>query len=403
MPRNSPPPTSSSPSRHARCPDATLTVLPATITSMAAVPDSDDSQPYIVDLFAGPGGLDVGAAWLGISSIGIEVDPHACATRRAAGLRTEQGDVRQYRPARFPQANVLTGGPPCQTFTVAGSGTGRRALDEVTAAVEKMAAGRDAEESLAVFDDERTGLVLEPLRWVLQAINDDSPFTAIALEQVPQVLPVWDAYRAVLERYGYGVAHGILRTEEFGVPQTRRRAVLIARLDDEDVALPRPTHQAYRKGAPRQGTLDRLPWVSMADALDRDGDFVVVSNYGSGGNPRKRGERRSDEPSATVTGKVMRNRLKRGNQDIGRFTHHEAGRLQTFPPDYPWSGNDIGQQIGNAIPPRLAVHILASALNWSVDTSELDQAVRLPWRTSQRGVVTAEPHSEVLELVRLID
>ncbi len=40
----------------------------------------------------------------------------------------------------------------------------------------------------------------------------------------------------------------------------------------------------------------------------------------------------------------------------------EAGRLQTFPEDYPWRGRDIAQQIGNAIPPRLGVHILAAAL-----------------------------------------
>lgn len=368
---------------------------------MAPVPSSDDSHPFIVDLFAGPGGLDVGAAWLGIPTVGIEFDAHACATRVAAGLDTVQGDVRAYGPSDFPQANVLTGGPPCQTFTVAGSGTGRRALHQVIASVEKMAAGRDIGESLAVFDDERTGLVLEPLKWALQAINADSPFEAIVLEQVPQVLPVWAAYREVLERYGYGVDYGILRTEEYGVPQTRRRAVLIARLYDEDASLPLPTHQAYRKGAQRQASLDRRPWITMSDALDRDSDFVVVSNYGSGGDPRKRGERRSDEPSATVTGKVMRNRLKRGGKDIGRFTHHEAGRLQTFPPDYPWSGNDVGQQIGNAIPPRLAVHILAAALNWSFDEAELDTAVRMPWRASQDGVISTEQREEVRELVSL--
>ncbi|MET9199602.1 DNA cytosine methyltransferase [Gordonia sp. NPDC003585] len=353
--------------------------------------DLFDPQPRIIDLFAGPGGLDVGAAWLGIPTTGIELDDNACATREAAGLHTVQGDVTDHGPADFPEATVLTGGPPCQTFTVAGSGTGRRSLDEIVALVARMADGDDAEDSLTVFEDERTGLVLEPMRWVLEALRADAPFEAIVLEQVPQVLPVWTAFRVVLERYGYGVDHDIVRTEEFGVPQTRRRAVLIARLEDEDVKLPETTHQAFRKGMPSQAKPDREPWVSMADALDRKSAFTVISNYGSGGDPRNRGRRRSDEPSATVTGKIMRNRLHLANDDFSRFTHQEAGRLQTFPADYPWSGNDIGQQIGNAIPPRLAVHIIAAALGTTVNMKDLDTAVRSSWEVTKTGTISMRP------------
>ncbi|MFW0783599.1 DNA cytosine methyltransferase [Gordonia sp. CPCC 206044] len=363
---------------------------------------STDNEHRIIDLFAGPGGLDVGAAWLGIPATGIELDDNACATRAAAELATVHGDVREYGPSDFPAATVLTGGPPCQTFTVAGNGSGRRALHDVIDLLGKMAAGDDAADSLTVFEDERTGLVLEPMRWVLEALRADAPYEAIVLEQVPAVLPIWAAFRKVLEKYGYGVDHNIVKTEEFGVPQTRRRAVLIARLDDEEVELPRPTHQAYRRGAPRQAALGLDPWVSMAQALDRDRSFTVVSNYGSGGDPSNRGRRRSDEPSATVTGKVMRNRLELANGDRDRLTHHEAGRLQTFPGDYPWSGSDIGQQIGNAIPPRLAVHILAAALGILIDGYELDRCVRTSWDSSRQGGVGREllrPHAELMSLV----
>lgn len=361
-----------------------------------------EGKPRIVDLFAGPGGLDVGAAWLGIPSEGIELDDNACATRDAAGLETRQGDVREFGPEDFPDSNVLTGGPPCQTFTVAGTGTGRKALDEVVSLVNRMANGEDAADSLTVIEDERTGLVLEPMRWILEALRQDSPYEAIVLEQVPQVLPVWAAYQKVLERFGYGVVQGIVRTEQFGVPQTRRRAVLVARLDDEDVALPHPTHEIFRRGQPRQATLDREPWVSMGDALDRNMPFTVISNYGSGGDPRKRGRRHSDEPAATVTGKITRNRLQLASNEFSRFTLAEAGRLQTFPPDYPWAGSDVGQQIGNAIPPRLAVHVLAAALNILIDVDSLDQAVRSPWRTSRGGGVafaSADPHTDLVAAV----
>ncbi|BBZ03824.1 hypothetical protein MCHIJ_32610 [Mycolicibacterium chitae] len=338
-----------------------------------------DPPPHIIDLFAGPGGLDVGATWLDIPVTGIEWDPHACKTRRNAGLETVEGDVRDYGPDIFPEANVLTGGPPCQTFTVAGTGSGRQAVDKLINEAEDMA--KDLGEGIprSGFADDRTGLVLEPLRWALLALQAGRPFRAIVLEQVPAVLPIWNAFGSILERHGYGVDVDVLRTEQFGVPQTRRRAILIARFGDDNVALPAPTHQAYRRGASDQAELGLQRWVSMQEALKRDTEFTVVSNYGSGGDPRNRGERRSDEPSATVTGKVTRNRLLLAGGGESRFTHQEAGRLQTFPLDFPWSGNDIGQQIGNAIPPRLAVHVLAAALELELDDEELEETMDASW------------------------
>jgi DNA (cytosine-5)-methyltransferase 1 len=334
----------------------------------------------MIDLFAGPGGLDVAAHWLAVSSHGIEWDANACLTRRRAGLGTTQGDVRAYGPADFPAAEILTGGPPCQTFTVAGTGAGRRALDRVLDLVKRMAADEDISATVAELDDERTGLVLEPLRWALLARKLDRPYKAIVLEQVPAVLPVWAAMREALEAIGYKADHGILHTEEFGVPQTRRRAILIARLDGQP-HLPRPTHQRFRRGPTR--TLDDSvlhPWQTMGSALNRPVPFMVISNYGTGGDPKARGRRTSDEPAATVTGKVRRNRITGpGGALSDRFSLSEAGRLQTFPVDYPWSGNDIAQQIGNAIPPRLAAHVLAAALGISVSSEALDTAVRGSW------------------------
>jgi DNA (cytosine-5)-methyltransferase 1 len=339
------------------------------------------TQIEMVDLFAGPGGLDVAARWLGVSAVGIEWDLNACTTREAAGLDTRRADVRTYGPSDFPNATILTGGPPCQTYTVAGSGSGRRALDQVLSFVKRMAAGDDVNRDLDKLNDERTGLVLEPLRWALDAAKKGrQPYEAIVLEQVPAVLPVWLAVGEALEGVGYKVACGVLHTEEFGVPQTRRRAILIARRDRLP-SLPTPTHRRYRKGEPQSdGDASLLPWESMGSALNRGESFVVISNYGTGGDPKARGRRRSGEPAATVTGKISRNRLETlGGRELGRFTLAEAGRLQTFPADYPWAGKDISQQIGNAIPPRLAAHVLAAALGRAIDGRLLDAAVRASW------------------------
>ncbi|GAA3594917.1 hypothetical protein GCM10022235_77700 [Kribbella ginsengisoli] len=332
----------------------------------------------MVDLFAGPGGLDVAAQWLGVAADGIEWDADACATRYEAHLATHEGDVQKFRPRNFPDAKVLTGGPPCQTYTVAGSGHGRRALNEVVTAAEGMAFGEDPAEVFTTLD-ERTRLVLEPLRWVLEAHQDGKPYEAVVLEQVPAVLPVWRAVRDVLRRIGYSCECEILRTEQFGVPQTRRRAILIARRDAV-ASMPTPTHRQYRRGVPRdEGDQSLLPWRTMGDTLARPTSFTVISNYGTGGNPKLRGRRGSDEPAFTVTGKIRRNRVQMQGGIIERFDYAEAGMLQTFPNDYPWSGRDIAQQIGNAIPPRLAVHVLASALGRKIDEDSLDDAVTRSW------------------------
>ncbi|GLX04432.1 DNA cytosine methyltransferase [Microbispora sp. NBRC 16548] len=346
----------------------------------------------IIDLFAGPGGLDVAATWLGIPVIGIEWDPNACATRRAAGLLTEQGDVRHFEPSCFSNADVLAAGPPCQTFTVAGSGHGRKALDEVLLFAKRMGNGDDVTEDLKQIPDERTALVLEPLRWALRAIKAENPYRAIVLEQVPAVLPVWEAVGEILDKEGYSVAHGVLRTEQYGIPQTRRRAVLIARLG-ADAALPKPTHRPYRKGTSRtEGAENLLPWVAMNDVLNRPDPFVVVSNYGTGGDPKARGRRASTEPSFTVTGKIFRNRVvtPSGGRSLPRFSYAEAGRLQTFPTDYPWFGNDVAQQIGNAIPPLLAMHVLVAALDIDVQILERRTAQNLPLWSE-----TKVPHFDV--------
>lgn len=340
----------------------------------------------IIDLFAGPGGLDVGAHWLGVPSLGIEFDHSAIQTRKNAGLKTIPGDVENWEPKHFGgRYNVLAGGPPCQTFTVAGNGHGRRALDRVTGFVNRL---NDIEqidtvlEELTSETDKRTGLVLQPLIWALRAIESDCPYEAIMLEQVPAVKPVWEAMGRILENHGYGSKVDILRTEEYGVPQTRRRAVLIARRDisNDKVCFPESTHQRYVPTSVDADIVNDqesdLPlWVSMEQVLNIGESFEVVSNYGSGGDPTNRSRRLGDRPAFTVTGKVTRNKIVTRDRNMRirktrSITPAEAGLLQTFPFNYPWGGNDLAQQIGNAIPPRLAAHVLNSLLGLGRNVEE---------------------------------
>lgn len=196
-----------------------------------------------LDLFAGTG-WGVACQRLGIEEYGVEIMPEARAVRAANGMTTIYADVWEgllNSNARLhdkfaPDYDILIASPPCQTFSMAGGGAGRRALDEVVGQIDARAYLDP--EKLRAFGDEhdpRTALVLTPLAHVAR----DVPLHVV-LEQVPPVLPVWERYADEMRRWGYSVWTGVLSAEQYGVPQTRKRAILIARADGVEAAPPPP-------------------------------------------------------------------------------------------------------------------------------------------------------------------
>jgi DNA (cytosine-5)-methyltransferase 1 len=138
---------------------------------------------------------------------------------------------------------------------------GRADKPLVIACVHELAAGNDNRRTWAEgCRDPRSLLTVEPLRYAV-ALRP----RWIALEQVPAVLELWTMFAGLLSTHGYHTATGVLSAERYGVPQTRKRAFLIASLDGP-VELPTPTHRSYNPRG-KDGTEDEalLPWVSMAD------------------------------------------------------------------------------------------------------------------------------------------
>jgi len=373
------------------------------------------------DLFAGTG-WGVACQRLGIAEDGWEIMPEARATRAVHGMRNAGKDVREVL-GHEGNYELEIASPSCKRYSMAGNGAGRRALDAVLRGVQRYAEGSPMTwaESVALVGDEDAALTLEPLRVAL-----DSSASYLVWEQTPAVLPVWRTCAAVLRDRGWSVETAILNAEQYGVPQTRRRAVLIARRDGKAAAMPTITHSRFHTQDPKRLDVGVKPWVSMAEALGwTAGQAEAVSNYGTGGDPRNRGVRRDAEPSATITSKADRVKmrasamtraavrdssepaptitgghdyndriwLRNGNQEKaceraadqpsgtlffgqranwcewvpngGKVTIEQAALLQTYPRGFEFEGTKGKQfeQCGNAVPPLLAEAILSAFLS----------------------------------------
>lgn len=421
----------------------------------------------MIDLFAGPGGWDEGAKPLGIAPIGVEWDMAACRTATAAGHARICADV-----ARLPTEPMvgkvwgLIASPPCQAWSAAGARKGEQDRENCHRLADRMAEGDD-DTAWTTWEDPRSALVCQPIRWV----RDLRP-EWIALEQVPPVHTLWEHFARIFRGWGYSVWTGDLSSEQYGVPQTRQRRILIGSRV-RTVGPPPATHTAYVKGTSRHEEPDLfgdqlLPWVSLAEGLravwpdwhpmaasyhlsrgagmlERHGERpdtpvdrpapVITSkartaewvldtgqtsktsrgpepytrpldapsptltaqasgfwHYRNGNQPNSAlraldepaptilfGHRSNDvrwveeRPATTVVGSFCpdvisapgyRTKESRQNAEGGvKVTVAEGGVLQSFPPDYPWFGSRTKQfeQVGNAVPPRLATHVLAAA------------------------------------------
>jgi DNA (cytosine-5)-methyltransferase 1 len=434
----------------------------------------------VVDLYAGPGGWDEGMRMLGMTSVvGIEWDHAACLTAVAAGHQRIRADVSKYSIDVFAGAQGLIASPPCQAWSMAGKRQGEVDRAKVHALVDAYANGGN--DPGTDWADERSHHAAQPVRWIRQLRP-----AWVALEQVPPVLPLWQHVAERMRRWGYSTWTGVLNSADYGVPQTRERAILVARLDGP-AQPPAPTHAKSPAGDLFGDVLEA--WVSMAAALgwagvDRPartvcGDRSPRWAYGQGnstatgwtpetenrsetaagrvpylrsvdrpaptvvsnadrwelhtnrdqrpdgsrqvvpidapapaftakaggqwvlrnGNRPNACERSLDEPagtmffghalndvqwyesrpSTTVLGSPRIGRPGHKDRDKGeaqferdslRITQTEAAVLQSFRPDYPWQGTKTKQfeQIGNAVPPLLAAHVIAVITGSKVPT-----------------------------------
>lgn len=245
-----------------------------------------------LDDFAGPGGWDEGARMIGLRLFGVDYDKAACETARAAGHDREQADVTEHESPEWARGKGYISSPSCTLFSMAGSGIGRLVIAVLCDGVRRILRGepaatvrdevRDAIYPTALAEAEKANAKRKPeKRWtsekVAEKARQDAKIAALVLEparrimgldpewcafeQVPEVLPAWQVYARELTGRGWSCYAVVLNAADYGVPQTRKRAIF-GGSRVRSIAPPPPTHAEHPQGDDLFGDA-RAPWVTF--------------------------------------------------------------------------------------------------------------------------------------------
>lgn len=364
----------------------------------------------VLDIFAAPGGMSVGFKEAGYKIVAaVDSDPWGCKTLEhnfgGHGTLVIQGRVQDLK--LHGRVDVVVGGPPCQSFSIAG----RAKIMDLR--LEKQ---RDR-----FIDDERNNLY----RYFVKTVKTINP-QFFVMENVPAIV-TFDKGRLceqIIEDFGdlgYETDVRILRSADYGVPQLRRRAVFIGNKIGAANPFPLPIHQSGSNAAglstfegvahPRYHTvfdaISDLPplkagsgedemeyrtpnvltnyqrWAREGSAKlfnhvarrhsERDQKAFGMLNPGEsmidlpqGVVPYRRDifldkikKQRWDLPSSAIVAHMQKDGLMYVHPDDEQartFTPREAARIQSFRDKFRVMGPLTQQfkQIGNAVPPLAA-------------------------------------------------
>ena len=264
---------------------------------MSGTPVEEQS---VFELFGGPGGMSEGMRLAGIPSaltVGWDNSKDACETAEKHGHRricTNVMDVDPYDAVQtFGKPHGFHGSSPCPGMSTAGKGLGRLDLPMLESAAQRIGEGGNARLILRHVQrnqhDANSVLSLVPLWWIIA--TQPEWFT---MEQVPTVLPLWEVYAEVLRRAGYSVVAGNIQAEQYGVPQTRKRAVVIGSRVRHIPGLPIATHSKFHTRTPAKLDVGVEKWVSMAEAVgwgmvQRPYPTVAAGTKSGGADPQMLG------------------------------------------------------------------------------------------------------------------
>lgn len=344
-----------------------------------------------VDLFAGAGGMSLGAQLAGVDVVlAVEKDHHAAVTYAHNHPKTDLiidniENVRRIDVSRKNKITVLFGGPPCQGFSTSNQRTRNRKNPSNWLFKEFIRITRLWKPDWVVFENVRGIVETENGLFLDYVVRD-------------------------FEGAGYTCSYGVLHASDFGVPQVRSRFFLIASRHGITLELPKATTHRYiivsqaiadlpnllngasqdyllypRKARSNYAKSMRNGQAGCSGHLVSDNASHIVERYKyipQGGNWEDIPERlmanysdrtrchtgiyrrlREDQPSVVI-GNYRKNMLIHPWEDRG-LSVREAARLQSFPDWYEFKGS-IGfqqQQVGNAVPPQLAKAVFLALLD----------------------------------------
>jgi DNA (cytosine-5)-methyltransferase 1 len=356
-----------------------------------------------IDLFAGAGGLSLGARAAGADvRLSVDNDPWSCRTLRQnsdvqggsvldADVRDlEGGFLRDCAGVRDGEPLLIVGGPPCQPFSKAAYWTddGKEAKFRRDRA-RGMARKRPTPPSF-VRPDRRRTLVQEFLRLVIEAEADAFIFENVRSIGHPRHRPILDGLVEAAASVGYRTALGNVNAAAYGVPQRRHRVFLIASRHHAP-AIPAPTHQDPKKAdqglpafRPVGPALDAFAgesyaepeevvtgrWAEHLRAVPPGGNYKVHTAWAGHPNPTWETETRfwnfllklhPDLPSWTINANPGP-WVGPFHWDTRRLRTAELAAIQGFPARYDFAGSrrERVRQIGNAVPVGLASAMIGS-------------------------------------------
>ncbi len=183
--------------------------------------------PSVVELFAGAGGMMLGLEEAGFTTLlANEVHAHPCMTlrRNFPGTPIVEGSIRDFSASelfraagynQIPQIDLVAGGPPCQGFSNAG---------------------------MKDVNDPRNTLIGDFIR----IVNEVRP-RGFLLENVTGLVNLrggrlWDNVAQELDELGYKFHVAVLHAADYGVPQMRKRLIVLGARDEAPPPHPEPTH-----------------------------------------------------------------------------------------------------------------------------------------------------------------
>lgn len=298
-------------------------------------PQQPSNGLTVAEVFAGGGLMAVG-----LKSAGYELTwandfekTAVAAYKHNLGDHITLGDITQIDPTDIPDTDITAGGPPCQDFSVAGSGAGE--------------------------DGDKGRLV-----WTYLSIIEKKQPKAFVFENVKGLIQkkhrhTFDALLVEFDRIGYTVSWQLVNSWDYGVAQKRERVFIVGTRKDLGFTyeFPQPEPGDVRTQVIRDAIGD-LPEPAGQDNgqywTPPDPEFIYAYDQSN------RIDHTMDTPSPTVTAHHNSGKPIHPAQAPRRYTVRECLRIQSVPDWYVMPEMSLGAQyriVGNGVASRVAWYI----------------------------------------------